>query len=91
MFKYKTIKYGIPFMIFVIGGSFGLREFAELRYVYKNTRYIKDDVKDTGIVMKAPEEITLEKEYENLQKVDIDNWENTRIQRPWDETIGTKV
>ncbi|XP_011146836.1 cytochrome c oxidase assembly protein COX16 homolog, mitochondrial [Harpegnathos saltator] len=85
MLDRKVVKFGIPFMIFVIGGSFGLREFTELRYIYKKTRYIKDEVKGTGIKLKPSQEITLEREYENLQKADLDNWENTRIKRPWPE------
>lgn len=86
----RTLKYGIPFILFIVGGSFGLREFTELRYIYKNTKYIDKDLKSRGILTKPPEEITLEKEYENLQKVDLDNWENIRIERPWDESVGTK-
>ncbi|XP_014476572.1 PREDICTED: cytochrome c oxidase assembly protein COX16 homolog, mitochondrial [Dinoponera quadriceps] len=86
MIKRNNLRYGIPFMIFIFGGLLGLREFAEIRYKYRNTRYVKDEVKDVGILTKPVEEITLEKEYEKLQKVDIDNWENTRIQRPWEET-----
>lgn len=27
----KSVKYAIPFFVVVIGGSFGLREFAKLR------------------------------------------------------------
>ncbi|PWA29665.1 hypothetical protein CCH79_00007899 [Gambusia affinis] len=28
----KTVKYGIPMLLLVIGGSFGLREFTQIRY-----------------------------------------------------------
>lgn len=31
----KSIKYGLPFVIFVIGGSFGLREWTQIRYIVK--------------------------------------------------------
>ncbi|XP_032636384.1 cytochrome c oxidase assembly protein COX16 homolog, mitochondrial isoform X2 [Chelonoidis abingdonii] len=30
--KNKTLRYGVPMMLLIIGGSFGLREFAQIRY-----------------------------------------------------------
>ncbi|GAB1869701.1 Cytochrome c oxidase assembly protein COX16 homolog, mitochondrial [Camponotus japonicus] len=87
-------QYGIPFMIFILGGSFGLREFTELRYRYKRTTEvpsIRDELEKKGIQIRPLEEITLEKEYEKLQKMDLDNWQNIRISRPWEESESTKV
>ncbi|KAL6254010.1 hypothetical protein P5V15_015863 [Pogonomyrmex californicus] len=87
MSRSKIWQYGIPFMIFILGGSFGLREFTELRYKYKHTyEYkIRNELEKRGIEMRQPEEITLEKEYEKLEKMDLDSWENVRIPRPWEE------
>ncbi|EZA50276.1 Cytochrome c oxidase assembly protein COX16-like protein, mitochondrial [Ooceraea biroi] len=67
----KIWQYGIPFMIFILGGSFGLREFTELRYRYKRTNeyILRKDLQEEGIKMKQPNEITLEKEYEKLKTV----------------------
>lgn len=31
--------------------------------------------------------VTLEDAYEDIQKLDIDNWENKRGPRPWEEPI----
>lgn len=36
--------------------------------------------------MKKPEEVTLEKEYEKVQKIDIEKWENIRGPRPWEKS-----
>ncbi|XP_076297850.1 cytochrome c oxidase assembly protein COX16 homolog l(3)neo43 [Lasioglossum baleicum] len=85
-FQTKTFRYFVPFMVLVVGGSFALREVAEIRYKYrKTTSYdIRRDAEKLGIKMKksAP----LEEIYEDMQKnVDITNWENVRIPRPWDE------
>lgn len=30
--------------------------------------------------------VTLENVYEDIQKLDIDNWENKRGPRPWEDT-----
>ncbi|XP_077263652.1 cytochrome c oxidase assembly protein COX16 homolog l(3)neo43 isoform X2 [Temnothorax americanus] len=80
-------------MIFVLGGSLGLREFTELRYRYKRTHEhkVRDELEKKGLQMKQPEEITLEKEYEKLEKMDLDNWKNVRISRPWEESENTRA
>ncbi|XP_012058071.1 PREDICTED: cytochrome c oxidase assembly protein COX16 homolog, mitochondrial [Atta cephalotes] len=92
MSRSRILQYGIPFLIFVLGGSVGLREFTELRYRYKHTSQynIHDELEKEGFQMKSPEEITLEKEYEKLEKLDLDNWKNIRIPRPWEEPEDTK-
>ncbi|KAM0733417.1 Cytochrome c oxidase assembly protein COX16-like protein, mitochondrial [Formica fusca] len=93
MSQSRIWQYGIPFMIFILGGSFGLREFTELRYRYKSTNdySIRDELEKKGIETRPLEEITLEKEYEKLEKVDLDNWKNIRIPRQWEEPENTKV
>ncbi|XP_044868761.1 uncharacterized protein LOC123368225 isoform X2 [Mauremys mutica] len=30
--KNRTLRYGVPMMLLIIGGSFGLREFTQIRY-----------------------------------------------------------
>lgn len=30
--KRKSFRYGLPFILFVVGGSFGLREWTQIRY-----------------------------------------------------------
>lgn len=89
----RVWQYGIPFMIFIFGGSYGLREFTELRYKYKSTTQysIRDEFEKRGVETRPLEEITIEKEYEKLQKVDLDSWKNVRISRPWEEPENTKV
>lgn len=32
LYKKKLFKYGLPFLVMVIGGSFGLKEFTQLRF-----------------------------------------------------------
>lgn len=36
-------------------------------------------------MVRKPQEITLESEYEKLKAMDIDNWEQVRGPRPWGE------
>lgn len=90
--NYKAIsnstlfKYGLPFFIVVVGGSFALKGFTSLRYEYSQIQKIDPaELEKVGIKMKKREEVTLEKEYEKLQKLNIDNWEQVRGPRPWEE------
>ncbi|XP_076645432.1 cytochrome c oxidase assembly protein COX16 homolog l(3)neo43 [Halictus rubicundus] len=85
-FQTKIFRYFVPFMVLVVGGSFALREVAEIRYKYRSTTSydIRKDAEKLGIQMKKSD--SLEEIYEDMQKnVNISNWENVRIPRPWEE------
>ncbi|XP_031844029.1 cytochrome c oxidase assembly protein COX16 homolog l(3)neo43 [Nomia melanderi] len=86
-FDSKIFRYFVPFMVLVVGGSFAIQEITEIRYKYRRTISYDDVKKATkaqGIEMKPSE--SLEKIYEDMkEKLDIDNWENIRIPRPWEE------
>lgn len=40
-----------------------------------------------GVNMKKPEDVTIESEFEKIKKLDIENWENIRGPRPWEENV----
>ncbi|XP_076354026.1 cytochrome c oxidase assembly protein COX16 homolog l(3)neo43 [Tachypleus tridentatus] len=83
----KFFKYGVPFLILTVGGSFGLKYFAILRYQYrKNNMLSAEEVEKYGIKKRKEGEVTLETEYEKIKEMDINNWENIRGPRPWEET-----
>ncbi|KAI4459574.1 mitochondrial outer membrane protein 25 [Holotrichia oblita] len=84
----KSVKYAVPFFILVVGGSFGLKEFAKLRYQFSQISPVRKEAEKLGIQMKNPSDITLEKEYEKLKQLDIDNWEQIRGPRPWEENFS---
>ncbi|XP_015185946.1 PREDICTED: cytochrome c oxidase assembly protein COX16 homolog, mitochondrial [Polistes dominula] len=85
LLKNKTLRYGVPFVILVVGASFGLREFTQLRYTYRQQTAYYTEAKKLGIEVKKPGEVTLESEYEKVKQMNIDNWKNVRIPRPWEE------
>ncbi|XP_020842069.1 cytochrome c oxidase assembly protein COX16 homolog, mitochondrial isoform X1 [Phascolarctos cinereus] len=78
--KNKTLRYGVPMMILVIGGSFGLREFSQIRY---------DAVKaklDPELEEKLKRnKVSLESEYEKIKDSTFDDWKNIRGPRPWED------
>lgn len=84
----RFVKIGLPLLVLVVGGSFYLEQFSQLRYTFgkKNSAIDREELKRLGFKLKKPEEITLEAEYEKLKSLDIDNWTQKRIPRPWEET-----
>ncbi|XP_063040423.1 cytochrome c oxidase assembly protein COX16 homolog, mitochondrial [Engraulis encrasicolus] len=83
--KNKTLKYGIPMLLLVVGGSFGLREFTQIRYDAQKFRKKLDPALEAKI---NPEKqaVILEEEYEKLQQANLDGWKNIRGPRPWEES-----
>lgn len=39
--------------------------------------------------MNDPKESTIEVQYEKLKTMDIDNWEQVRGPRPWEENVSS--
>jgi len=88
LFKRKFFRYGVPFFILVIAGSFGLTEITSLRYKFRAQKGMtKEEAEKIGVKMKNPGEVTLESEFEKTKKeLNIDEWENKRGPRPWEMT-----
>ncbi|XP_047650642.1 cytochrome c oxidase assembly protein COX16 homolog, mitochondrial [Phacochoerus africanus] len=78
--KNKTLRYGVPMLLLVVGGSFGLREFSQIRY---------DAVKikiDPELEKKLKmNKVSLESEYEKIKDSTFDDWKNIRGPRPWED------
>uniref|UniRef100_A0A8D8HAF0 Cytochrome c oxidase assembly protein COX16 homolog, mitochondrial n=1 Tax=Culex pipiens TaxID=7175 RepID=A0A8D8HAF0_CULPI len=86
----KFFRYGVPFLLLMVGGSFGLKQFAQLRYTFsKKGTLTPEEAQRFGLDMKKPEDVTLETEFEKIKTIDIDNWRPVRGPRPWeDETLA---
>lgn len=84
LFKNKFFRFGVPFILLVVGGSFGLREFSQIRYDYRKVKFISpEELKRQGIEMKPRGSITIETEYQKLiDQVNLEDYENKRIPRP---------
>lgn len=93
IFKKKSVRLAVPFIIFIIAAPFGLTEFQRLRFEYKPLMAddFREQVKQKGLKMKKPEESSLEAIYEKTMKdKDTRNWEIKRIPRPWEEEDTNK-
>ncbi|KAG7300305.1 hypothetical protein JYU34_015893 [Plutella xylostella] len=87
--KRKSVRYGVPFLLFVVGGSFGLKEWTQIRYQFSKVKGVsKEEAEKMGL--NRTKKVTLEDAYEEIQKLDIDNWENKRGPRPWEDNLQQK-
>ncbi|XP_021258854.1 cytochrome c oxidase assembly protein COX16 homolog, mitochondrial isoform X3 [Numida meleagris] len=69
--------------LYLVGGSFGLREFAQIRYdVHKLHGKVDPALKEKL----KQNNVTLESEYKKLEKSDLDNWENIRGPQLWEDS-----
>ncbi|GFY42024.1 uncharacterized protein TNIN_161591 [Trichonephila inaurata madagascariensis] len=81
--KKRSFRFGLPFLLFLFVGSFGVERFASLRYEFRRNEFLKpESLEKLGIKKK---EVTLEEEFEKYKQIDINNWENIRGPRPWEE------
>ncbi|XP_050653368.1 cytochrome c oxidase assembly protein COX16 homolog, mitochondrial isoform X2 [Macaca thibetana thibetana] len=86
--KNKTLRYGVPMLLLIVGGSFGLREFSQIRY-----DAVKIKIPTSGSWKMDPElekklkenKISLESEYEKIKDSKFDDWKNIRGPRPWED------
>ncbi|XP_060129800.1 cytochrome c oxidase assembly protein COX16 homolog, mitochondrial isoform X1 [Zootoca vivipara] len=70
-------------MLLIIGGSFGLREFAQIRYDAQKLHSKIDPALAERI---KKNKVTLESEYEKLKDANFDDWKNIRGPRPWEDS-----
>ncbi|XP_068540226.1 cytochrome c oxidase assembly protein COX16 homolog, mitochondrial isoform X1 [Anas acuta] len=78
LWRGRTMTYGVPLLLYLVGGSFGLREFAQIRYdvhklhgtIQMKRRLLTGETHSAAIVDPALKEklkqnnVTLESEYE---------------------------
>ncbi|KAL8612836.1 hypothetical protein ACOMHN_038091 [Nucella lapillus] len=86
--KRRFIRFGIPFIVCMVGGSFALKQFASIRYDFRKGKMItsKEAEEQYGVKMKEEGPRTIEEEYEDMEKKNLDCWENIRGPRPWEDS-----
>ncbi|KAG8560854.1 hypothetical protein GDO81_015159 [Engystomops pustulosus] len=68
-----TVRYGVPMLLLVIGGSFGLREFTQIRYdvqKLKNTK-LKQKNYDEWKNIRGPRPWEDSKSYQDNQRTSV--------------------
>jgi len=82
-------KFGLPFVLFVVVGSFGLAEFTDIKIQRRDEKVQKVTAEEAKKYQakKGKSSVTLEDVYKNMQEnLNIDDWENKRGPRPWEKS-----
>ncbi|XP_067680708.1 cytochrome c oxidase assembly protein COX16 homolog, mitochondrial-like [Haliotis asinina] len=86
--KRRFIRLGAPFLLLIVGGSFGLEKFTVIRYQFrKGQKLTEEEAAKYGLNLKETKgSEAIEKAYEKLQREELDNWQNIRGPRPWEDS-----
>ncbi|ESO91944.1 hypothetical protein LOTGIDRAFT_233255 [Lottia gigantea] len=81
--KSKFFREGLPFILFVVIGSFGLKEICSIRYEFKTTvETVQVPISEEEYQERNKHEKEL---VESYKKIDYEKWRNKRIWRESDE------
>lgn len=84
--KNRFLSYGLPMIVFIVAASYGLAEFTSIRVKKRDDKNRILTAEETLNFQKKVKNVVVEDEFESLKKkLDIDNWENKRGPRPWEE------
>lgn len=90
LFSNKHFKYGVPFLILIVGSSFGIKHVAQFRYDFRNAKLMtkadEAEYKARGIRLRTPDEVSLENLHKEYMEKDYqDDYEIIRGPRPWEQ------
>ncbi|XP_006898104.1 PREDICTED: cytochrome c oxidase assembly protein COX16 homolog, mitochondrial-like isoform X1 [Elephantulus edwardii] len=77
--KNKMLQYGVPMLLLIVGGSFGLREFSQIRYDAVQKKI--DPELEKRLKMNK---VSLESEYEKMKECTFEDW-IIQGPRPWED------
>ncbi|XP_033626897.1 cytochrome c oxidase assembly protein COX16 homolog, mitochondrial-like [Asterias rubens] len=85
--KNKFLRFGLPMLVLVVGGSFGLKEFRTLRYdIIDKRKTVDPETEERMNARRKKEKVTVEGEFKKMEEGDLDTWHNIRGPRPWEDS-----
>ena len=82
----KFFRFGLPMIVFTVLGSFGLAEFTSVKIKRRDEKNRMLTAEETLSFQKKKKQVDVEEEFMKLQEeLDIEQWENKRGPRPWEE------
>ena len=82
----KNFRYGLPFISLLVLGSFGLSEFSSIVVTRREKNNMMLTAEEALDFQKKVKKVNVEDEFKKMQEqLDIENWENIRGPRPWEE------
>ena len=74
-------------IVFMVVGSYGLAEFTSIRVKKRDEKTRMLTAEESLSFQKKVKKVIVEEEYQKLkQELDIEQWENKRGPRPWEES-----
>lgn len=74
--------FGVPFLLLIVGASFGLQAFTQTRYDFHAQKVQQVSQQDALGLSKDRKKFDIREAYFRLQASQDDEWEPKRIQRP---------
>jgi len=74
--------FGVPFLIIIVGASFGMTAFTQTRYDLQNQRASQVTKEEELGLNKRKKKFDIREEYYRLQATKSDDWEQKRVERP---------
>ncbi|CAI8036984.1 Cytochrome c oxidase assembly protein COX16, mitochondrial [Geodia barretti] len=84
----RFLRFGLPFLSFMVLGSFGLAEFTDIRVKKRDEKTHMLTAEETLQFQKKVKVVDVEEELEKtLKELDIEHWVNKRVPRPpgWED------
>jgi len=88
----RHIQFGVPFIGLLVGSSFALTNVTSFRYEFRKTQGLSEidveSLKAQGVIRRDPGELSLENlygEYMEQNEKNLENYDNLRIPRPWED------
>ncbi|XP_065224569.1 cytochrome c oxidase assembly protein COX16 homolog, mitochondrial-like [Planococcus citri] len=79
----RVLRQGLPMLILVVGGSFAFTIVQKIKFDHKRNQQQVEHLRLSGLE-KRMKPVSLEEEYEKLQKVDT-TYQNVRGPRPYED------
>ncbi|KAI8889212.1 hypothetical protein K501DRAFT_148165, partial [Backusella circina FSU 941] len=80
--KKPFIFFGLPFLVIMVGGSFGLAQLTQTKFDHRDRKQRKLGREEALGMDKNRRKLSLQEEYFRLQAQTDDEWEQVRINRP---------
>ncbi|XP_013073404.2 cytochrome c oxidase assembly protein COX16 homolog, mitochondrial-like isoform X1 [Biomphalaria glabrata] len=86
LMKSKFLRRGIPFIIFVGAGSYYLKQFASIRYKFRQGKKLTPEEAEKLGIKTVDADAVCEEMLKEIEKKDLDDWQNIRGPRPWEDS-----
>ncbi|ORX51183.1 hypothetical protein DM01DRAFT_1084991 [Hesseltinella vesiculosa] len=80
--QHPFLLFGLPFIVVVVGASFGLSQLTQTKFDHRDMRHKKVEKEEALGIGKDRRKLSIQEEYWRLQAKTEEDWEQVRIERP---------